>query len=253
MPTLRAITRLFFFSIVTLVTTAFVAIGYYAFRFRPEWVRGWQRLWVRVWARCTAFILNIRIHTIGTPPTPPFFLASNHLSYVDALAFFCTTHCIFVIKHEISQWPFFGFACKVAGMLFVNRENALDVGRVTQLMEQALKNGGGLVLFPEATTSNGSDLLPFHTPLLEPTARLQIPLHYASLHFSTPPDQPPASDYVCWWGDVGFFSHLWKLAKLSRIDVTIHFCAEPLPPAPRKALTKQLVSALRTIFVPSTR
>jgi 1-acyl-sn-glycerol-3-phosphate acyltransferase len=253
MLTIRATVRLFFFSIVTLLVTACITLGYYALHFRAEWVRAWQRLWVRVWARCTAFILNIRIHTVGTPPTAPFFLASNHLSYVDALAFFCTTHCVFVIKHEISQWTFFGFAAKVAGMMFVNRENALDVGRVTQLMEQVLNNGGGLVLFPEATTSNGRDLLPFHTPLLEPTARLQIPLHYASLHFATPANQPPAGDFVCWWGDTGFFSHLWEMAKLSRVDVTVHFCDEPLPPAPRKVLAKQLVTAIRAIFVPTTR
>src|SRR5262245_16955570 len=58
----------------------------------------WRGLNFRIWSRVTGALLGMRIQVRGTPPRAPFFLVSNHLSYMDITAFASQVNCVFIAK-----------------------------------------------------------------------------------------------------------------------------------------------------------
>ena len=78
------------------------------------------------------------------------------------------------------------------GTIFVDRNAPRDTIRVMGRLEAAVAAGDGVVLFAEATSSPGSDVLPFRPALLEWAARDEHPVYYASLSYRTPEGSAPA-------------------------------------------------------------
>src|SRR5262249_46056827 len=144
------------------------------------------------WSRWSARLIGMRIRVRGNPPAAPFFLVSNHLSYVDILAIASQAPCSFIAKAEISSWPIMGRLCLAVGTLVVERESKGDIPRVIARIESTLANGVGVVLFPEATSSKGAEVLPFRPSLLQAAARAKMPVSYASLSYRTAAGEPPA-------------------------------------------------------------
>ena len=95
----------------------------------------WRNFIVQKWARLVALIVNMKVHARGQPPRPPFFLVSNHLSYIDIIAYFTQVHCIFIAKAELASWPLFGFLSKTANTAFIDRNNHKDIRRVNAVIE----------------------------------------------------------------------------------------------------------------------
>src|SRR5262245_25317665 len=65
----------------------------------------WHNVNFRTWARLTNVLLRMQIQAGGTPPRAPFFLVSNHLSYMDIVAFTAHLDCVFIAKSEVARWP----------------------------------------------------------------------------------------------------------------------------------------------------
>ncbi|MBT3219866.1 MAG: 1-acyl-sn-glycerol-3-phosphate acyltransferase [Proteobacteria bacterium] len=196
-----------------------------------------------------AFGLNITIE--GSPPSGPALLVSNHLSYMDIIVLSATAPVSFVAAEELGAWPFLGQVIKDAGTLFVNRSRRIDIGRVVDKIEQALKEGRTIVIFPEGTTGPGAEVRRFHSGLLEPAARLNMPVHTATIRYKTTPPDMPAYRSVCWWEDISFPDHFRRMMKLrGRVDVHVVFGDQPIGPAPRKQLALQLRQAVQDNFEP---
>ena len=208
----------------------------------------WRNFNCRRWARVTAALLGMRISVKGTPPEAPFFLVSNHLSYLDILVFAVQTDCLFIAKSEVASWPVFGFLSRSMGTIFVNRNRRRDVLRVNALLEMALACGKGVLLFPEGTSSAGNGVLPFHSGLLEPGVKAAYPVSYASVTYETPPDQPPAPVSVCWWGDMTFLSHFYRLLQLKTFDACVVFGSHSIRADDRKTLAQSLRQAIQEEF-----
>lgn len=210
----------------------------------------WRALIFHKWAKATAAILCVKIAVRGTLPAPSFLLVSNHLSYVDVLAFASQLKCVFVARGDVAGWPVIGSLCRAAGTIFVDRDKRKDVARVNGRIDQALSNGLGVVLFAEGTSSRGDMVLPFKSSLLEQAARAGLAVHYAALCYRTREGEPPAHLSVCWWGEMTFVKHVIGLLSLSEIRATVAFGAEPIQANDRKVLAERLWTAVREQFVP---
>jgi 1-acyl-sn-glycerol-3-phosphate acyltransferase len=195
-------------------------------------------------------LLAVRTRVIGGVPRAPFFLVSNHLSYLDIVVLAAQAPCRFVAKREVRGWPGVGPLARTMGTIFVDRGAPRDAVRALNQVEAAIRGGDGVTVFAEATSSAGAGVLPFRSALLEWAARTRHPVHYATLGYRTPPGSAPAHLSVCWWGDMTFGRHLVGLAGLRSCEATIHFGPDPITAPDRRQLADRLHAAVRAQFVP---
>jgi 1-acyl-sn-glycerol-3-phosphate acyltransferase len=210
-----------------------------------------QGLALRGWARGLLFILGARVEVRGTPPRPPFLLVTNHLSYVDIPVLASLTHCVFVSKHDVADWPGIGILVRAVGTIFIDRSRPRDVLKVMEQMNEARELGSGVVFFPEGTSTKGERVTPLKPALLDAAVRSGQPVHYGVISYRTPEGEPPAHQAICFWGDAEFASHAWGLLGLSGFTVHVTFGNETLLEEDRKTLARRLQLALERDFNPS--
>ena len=209
-----------------------------------------QDFWVRTWARACARILGMRITVDGASPAPPFFLVSNHLSYVDIVVLFSVLDCHFIAKSDVARWPVMGFLARTAGTLFIRRESKRDLTRVIPAVQALLGAGRGVVVFPEGTSTKGDAVARFKPSLFEVAILTETPVSYAALSYVTPDATPPAHLSVCWWGDMEFMPHLFRLLALPRFDATVAFGGARITADDRKVLAARAQRAVEDQFTP---
>jgi 1-acyl-sn-glycerol-3-phosphate acyltransferase len=202
------------------------------------------------WARGVERILAVEVELHGFVPHPPCILVANHLSYLDIVLLASRLDAVFVAKREVRGWPVIGLLAAAMDSIFIDRTAARDAFRAMPRLSAALAAGDGVVLFLEATSSEGADVLPFRPAMLEWAARNGQPVYHASLSYRTPPGSEPAHLAVCWWGDMTFGSHLVSLAELPSIHARLAFGGEPIQESDRRRLAERLHHAVRERFVP---
>ncbi len=210
----------------------------------------WRQIIFRLWARGFVRLGRMKIEIIGTAPPPPFFLVSNHLSYTDIPVIRAIAEGVFVAKGEIKNWFMAGTMIGNIGNIYVNRQNHRDIPRAGLDVLNALERGEGVIIFPEGTSTKGEEILPFKSSFLEFAAKTSLPVHYVSITYQTPPDEPPPSFSVCWWDDTTLAKHFWRFFQLREVKVIVNFGEKPIQNENRKELAKQLWEAVNEKFIP---
>ena len=230
------------------------SFGVYGLWWAVSWVVPNKQLWRQVtfhaWARSFAAIASMELEIIGTPPKPPFFLVSNHLSYVDIPVLRLAANGVFIAKSEIKEWPLVGPMITNMGNIFINRNNRRDIPRAGARVIDKLNEGEGVILFPEGTSTKGEEILPFNSSFLEFAAKTDLPVSYAVLRYETPAGGPTPSERVCWWDETSFMKHLWLLLALPRFKAVITFGEESVVNADRKELAARLQRRVKEAFIP---
>jgi 1-acyl-sn-glycerol-3-phosphate acyltransferase len=204
---------------------------------------GSQRaLWLQHSSRRVLGIFRPQIKTSGAIPKSGL-LVSNHLSYLDILVIASITPAMFVAKREVRGWPVFGFFAKLAGTVFVDRERRTRVSQTTNEIETALNEGALVVLFPEGTSSNGENVLPFKSSLLEPATRQTHALFASHIQYEIADGD--VGEEVCYWSDTHtLLPHLVNLLSKRTIKAEVRFTQLRAASTDRKELAKQLHSEI---------
>jgi 1-acyl-sn-glycerol-3-phosphate acyltransferase len=153
---------------------------------------------------------------------------SNHLSYLDILVFAAVQPFVMVAKSEVRRWPLIGWMTARAGTVFVVRGGSpATYPAVNRAMAEAYRSGLPVLFFPEGTTTDGSEVLPFrrglfHSVLNEGAALRPAALSYALDEQDCERGATVAND-VCWWGDALLAPHLFQFAGMRGAKAKIRF------------------------------
>lgn len=200
-----------------------------------------RRSRVQWWARKLLQVLGVSLHTQGHAHPGPVLLTANHVSWLDIVAIHALCpQARFISKAQVKHWPLLRTLVDAAGTLYLERERRRDALRVVHVMAEALQRGDTLAVFPEGTTGEGRQLLPFHANLLQAAIATSTAVQPVVLRFSDP--QHTFSPAVAYVGDTTLLQSLWWVVCASGLSV--HVTLLPvLPPAAgteRRALAEQL-------------
>lgn len=235
---------------VTLFCLVWVSLSVVLSRLARRSPRPAQRRILRLWSQWLLSILAVRVEADGPPPAGGCLFVSNHVTYLDIIVLGSILPGRFVAKHEVRSWPVLGLASRVVDVLFVDRSSRRDTHRVAREIADGLARGDCILLFPEGTSTHGHRVARFRPPLLGPAADGSLPVHYGALHYRTLEDDPPAHLVVCWWGNMPFAPHVWRLAQLRRIEAKVRFGERPLRDDDRKDLARRLQERVDSLFQP---
>jgi 1-acyl-sn-glycerol-3-phosphate acyltransferase len=226
-----------------LATTALV-FPWIAMRAREALIRRWSVRLLR--------ILRVEARLHGRPVQPPgsLVIVANHISWLDIFVLNALRPARFIAKAELAAWPFVGRLIASVGTLFIDRTRRRDALKINRHAAEALARGDVIAVFPEGTTSDGRDVLPFHGSLLQPIVDACGHVQPVAIRYRTPHgEHTDAPGYV---GDTTFPTSFWRVVSSRALVVELHLP----PPVPaggihRRKLARAAEDTIRAIVVAS--
>lgn len=213
---------------ISAVSTYFLAaLPFYPyFKVNPMGARRRIGRLLTAYAKFACWFMGIKVTIKGTLKAEDInnLIVSNHLSYTDILVICSHFPCCFVTSVEMRDTPFLGHICKLAGCVFVERRNKRNLGQEVKEITDALKAGLDVVIFPEATSTNGEEVIRFRRPLFRSAVDSKIPVKPLTINYRFLDGEEVTlknRDKVFWYGDMTFTDHLWNFLKFKNIDVDL--------------------------------
>lgn len=197
---------------------------------------GERTRWLQRWCRRMLTLLAIEIHVSGEMPMGPAegsrshesdysrshmpgLLVANHLSYLDIVVFGALAPAVFVAKMEVRSWTLIGRFARMGGAIFLERWKLRAWPEVVEKVEQALRAGELVVAFPEATTTDGSAMLPFRPAMFQSAVRQGAQVTAAHIWYTL--EDGSFGRSLCWFGEVQGALHLMGAFGQRRITAWV--------------------------------
>lgn len=181
----------------------------------------------RIYTLLLRSILNIKVTVAGDEgqlERGGYVIIANHVGYIDGIVLGSIFPIVFVSKKEVRSWPIVGQWNILCGTIFIDRQHKGLAGMMVQEMSRKLKQEANILLFPEGTSTNGEQMLPFQTVPLAAPLRSRSVIVPTTIAYKSIDDAPVSlanRDSLYWYGDMDFMSHFWKLLGLRSIDVLV--------------------------------
>ena len=169
----------------------------------------------RSFCKSALSVLNIKVNVQGNRNVTHGLVISNHRSLLDPLVELSILDVYILSKAEVGTYPLIGKGAKETGVFFVDRNS--DQSRKSALMaiEQLLKSGLPVLIYPEGTT-HGADLTSdFRKGSFEIAFNHQIPVIPLMIEY-------PNAEY--YWTDstlMEYFKNIFSKPGKHKVDVTI--------------------------------
>jgi 1-acyl-sn-glycerol-3-phosphate acyltransferase len=193
---------------------------------------------LKLWHRCMARALGIRVHASGALSNKrPLLVTSNHISWTDIMVLGSLADVRFIARADMEGWPLIGALSKLQRTVFIERERKRTSGDQAGEIARCLANGDAMVLFPEGTTGDGNQILPFKSTLfgaasmavadgtVEEVFIQPVAIAYTRLHGV--PLGRRHRHIAAWIGDEDLMPHLKVLLARGGLDAEVHF-GEPV-------------------------
>ncbi len=173
---------------------------------------------------------GVELTVEGSLP-PRGALISNHLSYLDIVVYASLGPMVYCAKAEMERWPIVGWMTMMAGTVFVDRGAGGSSDRAKNGMLTAAHAGVPVTFFPEGTTSNGGQVLPFRSGLLAQALAAEEPVTAARIAYTLAPGNGNATveDQVCFWGDdADILTHIFRFNSLAGVHAHVRIASQPI-------------------------
>ena len=176
----------------------------------------------------------------------------NHISYLDIPILGSSIPVRFVAKSEVKDWPIFGFLSKLASTVYIKRVKSDILVQKNKIFD-LLSEGEKLLIFPEATTSDGNRVLRFKSSVfsaLENQNFIIQPLVIIYTDINGVPINRWLMPVIAWYGDMELNPHLVTLKDIKFITAKIIYldCINTNDFADRKDLSKYLEKKINYVY-----
>ncbi|MEL6685188.1 MAG: lysophospholipid acyltransferase family protein [Pseudomonadota bacterium] len=194
-------------------------------------------------------LLGIRYTSSGAPMQGAGAVVANHASWLDIFALNARKRIYFVSKSEVARWPGIGWLARATGTVFIQRDRSQLKAQISTFQNR-LAAGHKLLFFPEGTSTDGQQVLPFKPALFaaffDPALRDSLQIQAVTVVYHAPKGQD--ARFYGWWGDMEFAPHLLSTLAARR-QGAVHVIYNPpvkvADYADRKALAQALEDQVR--------
>lgn len=178
-------------------------------------------------AKAAAWVLGIRVVTgarFQPDPSKPILAIANHIGYLDIVLFLSQVPCVFITSQELGANPILGPIARLGGSFLVDRQNKFNLKEEIRQIADLMRQGFPVFLFPEATSSDGSDILPFKRALLTAAIQTEARIYPFCINYLRVNGEPVTlqnRDLLFFYGEMDFVPHIAGLLKVKRIDVEV--------------------------------
>jgi len=185
---------------------------------------------IQIWSLRVLASCGMKLETFGTLPQEgqAQLLISNHISWLDIMAVNGAFPGRFVAKDDVAKWPVVGYLATQAQTVYVSRNkgtkgNTAKIATVTE----ALKNGDTVTIFPEGTSTEGYEILPFKPSFFQTAYDAGVSIIPMLCRYPNPDGTSPnlQAAYV---GDTSLWQSICMIISQPSSKVELHFL-EPVP------------------------
>jgi len=168
--------------------------------------------------------LRIEVAVHGEVPAydEPVLLVANHVSWLDPYALNTVSGARFVAKSEVEAWPVVGTSAKRFGTFFLARGSCRSAARVKDQLARALRGRDPVGAFPEATTTDGGEILRFYPAMFQAAIDARAMVQPVALRYRTADGR--CTDAAAYVGDMTIADSLRRLLPEPRLVVDLVFC-----------------------------
>lgn len=146
---------------------------------------------IRWWCQCLLSAFNLRVIRSGYIPKTDLSLRNvmfvgNHISWLDIHALNSVTPLKFIAKSDIKNWPVFGYLAKKSNALFIDRNKRHETANTVKTLTDSLKSGSNVCLFPEGTTTEGNEVKPFKSSLIQAAIQAESTIYPVAIYYPHP-------------------------------------------------------------------
>jgi 1-acyl-sn-glycerol-3-phosphate acyltransferase len=174
-------------------------------------------------------VLGIRLELHGQPcASGPMLLVANHISWLDILVMHAARYCRFVSKADVMHWPLIGTLATGGGTIYIERASRRDALRVVHHVAESLARGDVVAVFPEGTTGDGVELLPFHANLIQAAVSANAPAQPVALSFIDAHTRALTLT-PCYVGDDTLLGSVWRTLAGAPVTAVVRYGEPQLP------------------------
>lgn len=182
-------------------------------RIRPVHAASW-------WSQRLLAMLNITVRIHGERLKGRGMVISNHVSWLDILVVAAAAEPHFVAKSDIADWPLVGWIAKSVETFFIRRGKGGSRPLLDQLVPWLRDGSESIAIFPEGTTTDGSDVLPMHPRLFSAAIEAQVPVQPVALQFHADQRGQSVAPFI---GDDTLVAHILRVLASPGFAVDVHF------------------------------
>ena len=187
------------------------------------------------------------------PEGMPSLIVPNHIGTLDPWILAANLDVAFVAKSEMGTWPVIGFVCKAVGIIFAHRKNVMKTTGTVDEIRERMRSGVSVLIFPEGTTSDGRQLLPFKTGGFQAVAGREdgdvVPMYFHVRHINDRPVDVESRVAITWSSPQTMFLNLWHMLGFKRLHYIIRI-GTPISAGgrDRKQLAREAQEAVRKLM-----